>query len=100
MNRISELEKHREFYQCFSARLRILRKERGWSQEQTAKRLGVDRTSYADYERSRIMPSLYMVRSIARLYGVTTDMLLENDGVDDSDPPMPLDDVSSLLKGK
>lgn len=94
------MEKHREYYQCFAARLRILRKERGWSQEHTAKQLGIDRTSYADYEKSRIMPSLYLVRSIARLYGVTTDMLLENDGVDDSDTPMPLDIVSSLRKGK
>lgn len=94
------MKKHREYYQRFAACLRMLRKQRGWSQEQTAKALGIDRTTYADYERCCIMPSLYLIRSIARLYGVTTDMLLENDGVDESEPPIPLDIESSLLKGK
>lgn len=79
------MKKHREYYQRFAACLRMLRKQRGWSQEQTAKALGIDRTTYADYERCRIMPSLYLIRSIARLYGVTTDMLLENEGMDESE---------------
>ena len=56
-------------------RLRALRTQRGYSQEQVAKMLGVGRTTYLKYESGENKPSRNLDK-LASLFGVTTDYLL------------------------
>lgn len=66
-------------------RLKALRKERGYSQEDVAKMLGIGRTTYLKYESGENKPSRKL-KELASLFGVTTDYLL---GRDTSDAPAP-----------
>lgn len=56
-------------------RLKKLRKEKGYSQADVAKLLGVGRTTYLKYESGENKPSRKL-NELAVLYGVTTDYLL------------------------
>lgn len=53
-----------------------LRKEKGLTQQQVADYLKIDRSNYSKYERGKLEVSLYMLRELAKFYGVTTDYLL------------------------
>lgn len=53
-------------------RLAQLRNERNMTQEQMAKLLNIDRSTYAHYERGR-MPHLNTAIKIARILGVTVE---------------------------
>lgn len=64
-------------------RLKALRKERGYSQEDVAKMLGIGRTTYLKYESGENKPSRKL-KELASLFGVTTDYLL---GRDDTPAP-------------
>ena len=64
-------------------RLKTLRKERGYSQEDVAKMLGIGRTTYLKYESGENKPSRKL-KELASLFGVTTDYLL---GRDDAPAP-------------
>ena len=59
-------------------RLKALRKERGYSQEDVAKMLGIGRTTYLKYESGENKPSRKL-KELASLFGVTTDYLLGRD---------------------
>lgn len=56
-------------------RLKELRKQRGYSQEDVAKLLGIGRTTYLKYESGENKPSRKL-KELASLFGVTTDYLL------------------------
>lgn len=60
----------------FSQRFKRLREKKGWTQEETAERLGVSRPSIAGYESKNRTPRQEMLQRIADLFGVTTDYLL------------------------
>ena len=49
-------------------RIRVLRAERRWSQEELAKRLGVSRNSIVAIENERHDPSLSLAFAIAELF--------------------------------
>lgn len=55
--------------------VRILRKERGLTQEQLAGEVGCDQTTISDVEVGRLRPSLRLARSIASALGSTLDDL-------------------------
>jgi regulator of PEP synthase PpsR (kinase-PPPase family) len=57
------------------SRLRLLRAERGWSQQQLADRLEVSRQSVNAIETGRYDPSLPLAFRIAELFGLTIDPL-------------------------
>lgn len=65
-----------------SRKLKQLRKERGITQVDLAKMIGVERSSVGKYETGT-MPSAEVLTSIAEYFNVTTDYLL---GVTDSQP--------------
>ena len=50
-------------------RLRVLRAERGWSQQELAERLEVSRQSVNAIETGKYDPSLPLAFKIARLFG-------------------------------
>ena len=49
--------------------LRVLRAERGWSQQELAERLGVSRQTVNSIEADRYDPSLPLAFTIAQLFG-------------------------------
>lgn len=57
-------------------RLRALRKKNGWTQQQTADLLHINRSTYAYYETGATQPDLDMLCRIARLFDVSLDDLL------------------------
>lgn len=62
--------------QAFSRKLRVLRKQHGFSQKEMANCLEIDRSTYASYEIGRSLPSLGSVKAIAELLQVSSDFLL------------------------
>lgn len=59
-------------------RLRTLRMDRGISQDEIAKHLGIGRTTYVKYERGDINPARKL-KALADFFGVSIDYLLGND---------------------
>lgn len=60
----------------FGLRLQELRRNKGLTQSQAARRLGVNHTTISAYERNLKMPSIDMLVSIAYLYGASIDYIL------------------------
>lgn len=54
-------------------RVKALRTERSWTQEQLAKRVGVSRQSINSIERNRYVPSLQLALKFARVFDCPTD---------------------------
>ena len=78
-------------------RLKEARKEKGYTQDHVAAIIGVSRPAISSYERNAVDPPLTILRSLADLYGVSLDYLLDMDkGLDDRQ--MMLDKVKNLLR--
>jgi len=58
-------------------RVRELRVERGWTQEQLAEAVGVSRQSINSIERNRYVPSLPLALLFARVFGISTDEIFK-----------------------
>jgi putative transcriptional regulator len=54
-------------------RIRELRSDRGWTQQQLADAVGVSRQSINSIECSRYVPSLPLALMFARVFGCSTD---------------------------
>ena len=66
--------------------LKTLRKERGWTQVQLAERIGVKRSLIGAYEEGRAEPKLDTLRHLAKVFGVSIDVLLNGtEGMSTSD---------------
>lgn len=61
-----------------NSRLRVLRAERNWSQQQLADRLDVSRQSVNAIETGRYDPSLPLAFRIAELFGLTIEEVFES----------------------
>lgn len=61
-------------------RVRELRLDRGWTQQQLAEAVGVSRQSINSIERNRYVPSLVLALEFARIFACSTDDIftLEN----------------------
>ena len=62
-------------------RVKELRSERGWTQQQLAEAVGVSRQSINSIERERYVPSLPLALTFARVFGCPTEKIfsLEKD---------------------
>ena len=58
-------------------RVKELRLDRGWTQEQLAEAAGVSRQSINAIERNRYVPSLELALIFARIYSCPTDQIFE-----------------------
>ena len=58
-------------------RVKDLRLERGWTQEELADAVGVSRQSINSIERNRYVPSLPLALLFARVFGVPADEIFE-----------------------
>jgi len=57
-------------------RIARLRKERGYSQEALAQKMGIVRVLVSDYEKGRLRPHPEMVARFALAFGITADELI------------------------
>ena len=62
-------------------RVRELRLDRGWTQQQLADAVGVSRQSINSIERNRYVPSLLLALTFAQIFNCSTDQIftLESD---------------------
>jgi putative transcriptional regulator len=58
-------------------RVKELRSERGWTQQQLADAVGVSRQSINSIERDRYVPSLILALTFARVFKCATDEIFE-----------------------
>lgn len=58
-------------------RIRELRKEKGYTQTQVAKDMGMSQTGYSKYETGENDISTHILIKLAKYYCVTTDYILE-----------------------
>lgn len=56
-------------------RVKELRQDRGWTQQDLAEVVGVSRQSINSIERERYVPSLELALTFARVFGCSTDDL-------------------------
>ena len=61
-------------------RVKELRAERGWTQEQLAEAVGVSRQSINSIERNRYVPSLLLALLFAKEFGCSTDDIFTIEG--------------------
>mgnify|MGYP002629360513 CR=1 FL=1 len=64
----------------FAKNLKTLRKEKGWTQQELADRMGIKRAALGAYEEGRSEPRLANVLAMADLLGVSADAMMR--GVD------------------
>ncbi len=69
----------------------MLRKIRGYSQEEVAERIGISRQAYAKWEKGTTIPDVEKCALLAELYETTIDSLIQTLAVDDIGivPPAP-----------
>ena len=60
----------------FGERIRLLRKEKKWSQDELSKMVDSDPRQISRYERGKITPYAETIVKIANVFEVTTDYLL------------------------
>jgi len=62
-------------------RVKELRSERGWTQQQLAEAVGVSRQSIISIERERYVPSLLLALTFAKVFDCSTDdiFIVENE---------------------
>ena len=60
-------------------RLKVLRAERDWSQEELAKQLGVSRQTINAIETGRYLPSLPLAFGLARFFETTVEQIFHPD---------------------
>lgn len=58
-------------------RVKELRAERGWTQEQLAEAVGVSRQSINSIERNRYVPSLRLALTFSRIFKCSTDEIFK-----------------------
>lgn len=53
--------------------IRTLRKEKGWTQEDLARRIGMSRKHISYYENARVFPSEKTLSKLADVFGIEVD---------------------------
>ena len=72
-------------------RLKVMRAERNWTQEELGKRVGVSRQAINALETEKHDPSLDLAYRISKEFAVTVEQIFENPhGAADSVPPRPM----------
>lgn len=59
----------------FSVRLKELRLQHGFSQEELAEKIGIKRNSYSDWENGKCKPNYEKLEKLADFFGVSLDWL-------------------------
>ncbi|MBE6089810.1 MAG: helix-turn-helix transcriptional regulator [Clostridium beijerinckii] len=67
-----------------SSRLRELREEKEMNQDEVAKKINVSRSTYANYESNRAVPSIQTLIDLANLHEVSVDYIVGNTNIKES----------------
>ena len=59
--------------------IKTIRKERGLQQKEVALEVGVDQSNYNKIENGKREPSVYILKKLADLFGVSVDYIIEPD---------------------
>ena len=68
-------QKEEEKKNLFSVRLKELRLQHGFSQEELAEKIGIKQNSYSDWEHGKSKPNYEKLEKIADFFGVSLDWL-------------------------
>ena len=68
-------------------KIRVLRKNKNWSQAQLADKLNLHAKHISRYELDNCKPSFEVLRKMGELFGVTTDYLLAEEPESDNQSP-------------
>lgn len=93
--------KLRKVEESFSARLKLLRRERGWSQEDLAARLDVSPGSVGNWEMGPYEPHAKTLNKLAALFEVDVRFLLNGQEkllMHEPSPEYPAADLAGLLR--
>jgi len=85
----------------FGERLKILRKDFDISQDELGKKIGVARTSVANYETNRNYPTSEVLEKLSDVFSVSIDYLLGKTdirNVDNDDDPLGLAKIGFNMK--
>lgn len=63
----------------FPDKLRVLRKSKGWSQGQLAKKINADLQRVSKYERGVIWPTMELMARLAKVFNVSVDYLIRDE---------------------
>lgn len=69
-------------------RVKVLRQQKGWSQEELARRIGVERNTVNRWEMGERSPALSMIERLAAELGVGVDAVLPELAVDEGRGPL------------
>ncbi len=84
----NEITKSKEdFIMRLSDKIVELRKTNGWSQEELAEKLNVSRQAISRWEGAAAQPDAANILQLSKLFGVTTDYLLNDEYESDNDLP-------------
>ena len=78
-------------------KITLLRRQRGWSQEDLAERMGVSRQSVSKWESAQSIPDINRILELSRIFEVSTDYLLMGKDHDKVDSRTKLLDVVTQL---
>lgn len=79
-----------------SEQLKIIRKANKFTQQELADAIGIERSTYASYETGRNKPDVILLSKIAKVFGVSSDFILEID----TTAPLNMEDISVQYKKK
>ena len=79
-----------------SEQLKIIRKANKFTQQGLADAIGIERSTYASYETGRNKPDVNLLSRIAKVFGVSSDFILEID----TTVPLNVEDISVQYKKK
>ncbi len=61
----------------FGQFITLLRRQAGYTQQNIAELLGIDRSTYTYYENDKTLPNIQYTRQLANLYNLTVDELID-----------------------
>lgn len=79
-----------------SEQLKIIRKANKFTQQELADAIGIERSTYASYETGRNKPDVILLSKIAKVFGVSSDFILEID----TTAPLNMEDIPVQYKKK
>lgn len=71
----------------FGEKLQKLRKAKGWTQEDLAAQISISRQALSKWEQGSVIPDTENVLQISKIFGVSTDYLLNDEYDSDADIP-------------
>lgn len=84
----------------FGERLRAARESRGYTQQQVADYMKIDKSTYCGYETGKRQPDVQKIKQLSKFLGVSGDDLLETDFAGQQNSRQPSDeDIQFALFG-